>query len=139
MQERKILKVSPARVLSLFNRETGSILGDIPKTYSADWIAEKGRVRGYFEFGGKNYVCVGGMFGKGKTCCCDCAELITRELFQDQPTSYSEKQNEPGAFFYYGIEVKCKGQGFVLGQSFRFVADESQTIREPEEQLTFEF
>jgi hypothetical protein len=122
-------RLAPARYNPVTNHEYGE--GDISASYSADVIAQSGRVRKPFKhrWQGQDYLWVS--VGHTPPGTVGAFRLVTPDVFALPTTTYTEKvkdaeaaRNDPMGF-YHGMAVKHAGKTFVLmGPEVLFVAEE---------------
>ncbi len=130
------IPVSPARLAwgrydHGRNRDTGE--GDIRASYSADTIANTGKIRKAFRWQAQLMVTVS-LSGMGGIEQAEAYQLVPQKAFSGTPMSYAEKigtaenaeaaRNDPNGF-YHGMVVKQGQETFVLsGPPVVFVAEE---------------
>lgn len=112
--------------------------GDINRSYSADLIAIRERIRTPFRHSGQMWVCVS-IAGSGLTRSgfkeLQAYRLTPESLYVGTPTTYSARTSTAGAAeaarndpfgFYNGISVRLGSEAFVLtGPPVHFVPDAS--------------
>lgn len=94
--------------------------GDISASYSADRIAQEGRVRKPFIWNGAPCICVGTRPHEEGGTTAQTYRLVHLQAFDGKPLSYGEKTANADAAradpngFYHGIIVKHGGDEWVL-------------------------
>lgn len=139
MNERREL-VHPARLD--WGILPGSKSGDIHESYSADRIGERKPIREPFTWNGSRWCCVGMCADE-----CEAYQLTPVALFKGVRMTYAERSNlrmegreydgdgaryDPNGF-YHGIEVKYKGQAFILDGPPVLFAAAQDAKAEPEQ------
>jgi len=131
-------RVDPARLASGYwrrKRQKWLGQGDISAAYSADVIAEAGRVRKPFRHKGADWVSTGGLTSpeKGRSYT-QAWRLVPRALFEGAVATYAERVRDDGARerpegFYHGMLVRSGGAEYALaGPPVRFVEGETEQL-----------
>jgi hypothetical protein len=136
-RQRETVAVNPARLA--WRDAAGEICeGDIHASYSADLIAERGRVRKPFKWHGGLWVCTsisGSGLTESGTQEHEAYRIVPARMFTGTMKDYREKtaraedaevaRNDPNGF-YHGMTITYGGESFALcGPPIRFTAETS--------------